>query len=325
MSKKMADMTELEKTIYSEFKGTLIPEKLTIDIKDNKVIIELDGKMIVEENMQVVCNAFEGWAIASHICSGKKVVLLVNNHSLFPSDGYIGHGHFNRFIYRIMKFTEQYSWFSVETTLNAEIDNFSKFLDKKDLVNNIPTKEAEETDRISDENSVEAKLAENGILRSVLGNNPDIGEGTVYRQLPVGLFYGEKTRNTSIFTSGHSAIDLWKRNGKTLNVIELKYKNSMIGIITEIFFYSNYMLDLLDANGLFKLADSAGESSRGYNELEKGIGKINGIMLADRYHPCVDCRCLFELNQNNINDKLKYYKAEYRADVSVDIIRIEKG
>ena len=321
MSKK------IEKTIHSEFKNTQIPECLTIDIKDNEVMIELDGKSIVEDNMQVVGNAFEGWALVAHICSQKDVILSVKDKDkkYLPMGEYIGHGHFSRFIYRIMKFTDQYIWFHLENDLKKEVKDFRAFIETNVLVNNIPTKEAEEKDLISDENSVEAKLSECGVLREVLCKKHDIGEGEVYRQLPVGLFVGKKSKYTSVFTYGHSAIDLWKKDGNTINVIELKYQNSMIGIITEIFFYSNYMLDLVDENGLFTLLKTEGKKYRGYDKLEKGNCRIYGIMLADSYHPCVDNRCLDELNRNNIKDKLQYYKAEYRAEISVDITKIEKG
>ncbi len=286
--------------------------------------ITLDGKMIVEDNMQIVGNAFEGWAIVAHVCSEKNVILSVNNYSCFPKDKdrYVGHSHFSRFLYRIMKFTEQYKWFDVDELLKEEVGNFKDFLDRVDLINNIPTKKAEDTERIEDENSVEAKLAENGELKSILGKELDIGEGIVHRQLPVGLFIGKKSKDTAVFTCGRSAIDLWNRNGETINVVELKYKNNMIGIITEIFFYANYMLDLVDENGLFMLADNKGNNSRGYNELEKGLMRVNGIMLADSYHPCVDARSLKVLNENSKKEKLKYYLAEYSVEISV---KIDKG
>ncbi len=318
--------TEIEKEICSKFKGTRIPKKIIIDSNDREVTITLDGKMIVEEHMEIPGNAFEGWAIAARVCSKKNIILSVNDYSYFPKDKdrYVGHSHFSRFLYRIMKFTEQYRWFEVEELLKDVVCNFKDFLEREDLINTIPIKEVEDTERIEDENSVEANLAMLGELKKILGKEPDIGEGIVHRQLPVGLFIGKKSKDTEVFTCGRSAIDLWNKNGEIMNVIELKHKNNMIGIITEIFFYANYMLDLVDENGLFILADNKGSSSRGYDELEKGLMRVNGIMLADSYHPCVDARSLKVLNENSKKEKLKYYLAKYSADIIVTITKIEE-
>ena len=307
--------TEVEKTICTKFGINQMPESIIIDSKDDIVTISLEGKKIVEDNMQAIGNAFEGWAIVARVCFEKKVMLLVNGISYFPKDGFIGHGHYSRFIYRIMKFKDQYEWFEVDKSLEKEIERFEEFTENNTLVNNSPTKEAEVTYRL-DENCVEKKLAEDGILRSVLGNNPNIGTGKVYCQLPVGLFRKEKSKDTSVFTYGHSAIDLWNKNDDTINVVELKYNNNMIGIVTEIFFYSNYVLDLVSDEGLFSIAE--GKDCRGYSVLKKGITRVNGIMLANGYHPCVNNGTLKVLNDNT-NKRLKYYLAEYKADIIVNI------
>ena len=58
----------------------------------------------------------------------------------------------------------------------------------------------------------------------------------VGRQLPVGLFEGTKAKAHMVFTGGTSAADFWAVDGDTIKVYELKSKNPMVGIITEIFF-----------------------------------------------------------------------------------------
>lgn len=134
--------------------------------------------------------------------------------------------------------------------------------------NNIGNGETGSKGKYDDENAVEAKLAEDGILRGVIG---DIGEGNVYRQLPAGLFEESVARDNAVFTGGKSAIDLWSVNGNTINIIELKTNNPMIGIVTEIFFYSNYVYDLVSKDGLFSLNEQVkgGKSHRGYEDLLK--------------------------------------------------------
>ena len=110
-----------------------------------------------------------------------------------------------------------------------------------------------DNDANNNENKVEAEFANKGIRKFIL-EDTDIGDNEVYRQLPVGLFRMKAGRtkgtyncskDTMVFTGGESAIDLWTWQDKSFKVIELKTENPMIGIITEIFFYSNYMYDFL--------------------------------------------------------------------------------
>ena len=321
----------LTETICTRYNLHRLPEAISF-IEDDRVTLKLDTSKIMEDNMQDGGNAFEGWAIVAHICSGyKDVILDVNedkDYCLLDYKGkYVKHGHWCRFLYRAKRFSEQYTWFKLsdEHKLEDIANDFVGFLEKNTFINNVPTKEAEETDRITDENNVEAKLAEGSKLQDILKNtvNLDIGSGQVHRQLPVGLFKEKKERDTAIFTNGHSAIDLWNRNDNTINVVELKTHNRMIGIITEIFFYSNYMLDLVSENGLFEIAK--GGTERGYNELEKGLKNVNGILLADDdknggFYPCVDDEVIMILKENG-KDNLDYYKANYHVTSSVEVTK----
>jgi hypothetical protein len=125
--------------------------------------------------------------------------------------------------------------------LRNVIKDFEKYLESEVFVNNPPTKDASDNDY--KENLVESKLSEGGALKEIIGG---IVDEEVYRQLPVGLFVKKKSKETSIFTYGHSAIDLWSIKDDILSIIELKAKNRMIGIITEIFFYVNYMNDFVN-------------------------------------------------------------------------------
>lgn len=190
-------------------------------------------------------------------------------------------------------------------------------------MNNIGTGEAGNKNKYDDENAVEAKLAEQGVMRSVI-KGVDIGNGNVYRQLPVGLFAGGVKRANSVFTGGKSAIDLWVRNEDTINVVELKTNNPMMGIITEIFFYSNYVYDFLRKDKkLFTLNEipKGKDNHRGYEEIwnnKDQIYKVNGIMLADdrKFHPWVE-KCLEILKDNGIDD-LNYYMESYHLNVIIE-------
>ena len=215
-----------------------IPGGIIIDDDKNQdmVRLTLNANRLQTKNMQEDGNAFEAWALCAHKGSQKDVIICVNGF-LNTSDGiYIGKGHLCRFLYRIMKFSEQYHWIHLSEYLEKETESFREYLSNGVFYNNIGNGEAGNKGKYDDENAVEAKLAEDGILRGVIG---DIGEGKVYRQLPVGLFEESVARNNSVFTGVKSAIDLWSVNGNIINVIELKTNNPMIGIVTEIFFYSN--------------------------------------------------------------------------------------
>lgn len=108
---------------------------------------------------------------------------------------------------------------------------------------------------------------------------------TIDRQLPVSLFDATKSNTTGVFTGGKSAIDFWAVDGDTINVYELKSDNPMVGIITEIFFYSNYVHDVfisksLDhGKGSVEIEDG---TYRSYDKIKGNKGKqVKGIMLSN--------------------------------------------
>lgn len=298
-----------------------ISSKITVEDCGDKIKLKLKEYNIRKYNMQVPCNAFEGWAFAEKIINNKNVELEVDF-----CDTKEGEGHWNRFLYRAMKFSEQYkAWFNLSGDLASKVDDFKKNLCEGICTNNPPTKIAEDTDKIDDENAVESELSKAGVLQNVL--NIDVGSQVFNRQLPVGLFKGKKSKENSIFTYGHSAIDLWNINEDTINVVELKTDNPMIGIITEIFFYSNYIYDFIYQNN-FTLADiprvKDKANLRGYDILYNSVDelkKVRGIMLADedKYHKLLrenKDEFLIEMNKNGI-EELKYSICSYKYDVTV--------
>ena len=146
--------------------------------------------------------------------------------------------------------------------------------------------------------------------------------GTLYRQLPVGLFKGNKaSARKAIFTGQKSVIDLLSCNGTELNVFELKYNNKMMGILTELFFYSNFMRDMFCRGKAInfncqKLQNSNGY--RGYHHLAKaGFTKVNGYMLYDQgqLHQAITDQVLDVMNNADFSDDpghtITYGKIEY--------------
>ena len=335
-----------------------IKVKLEPKKKDFDTVTLILGKKAIgaadkdNKNMQDNAACFEGWAVALRAAKNNmKIILKVESglHDFkIEEDGTINeNGHYGRFLYRALRFWEQYGgkggWFELDSTLEGVVNAFSAFLNDNTLKNNVPDNIAGKNGKI--ECYIEALMAvkeKNAFLRSLENAGCHVEKDKkVYRQLPVGLFLNEVKEGNQVFTGGASAIDLWTMNDNVLQVVELKANNKMVGIITEIFFYSNYMYDLLinkkdkDENVFLltppnpKFVDKDPEKNRGYDILynnAKKIEKIEGIMLADIYHPLitpdvyhplVTPDVLGVLNAGSKYDEIKYFKAEYDFDVTI--------
>lgn len=144
------------------------------------------------------------------------------------------------------------------------------------------------------------------------------------RQLPVGLFKDKKSDVTAVFTGKKSAIDFWLLYNNELNIYELKANNKMVGILTEIFFYSNYMRDVYWHNSLETKQNveilNPKKTDRSYDKLcdgIKSITKITGWLLADEFHPAITDDVINIMNNNGIKNELQYDKKQY--DLKIDI------
>ncbi|WP_418309456.1 hypothetical protein [Phascolarctobacterium succinatutens] len=308
---------EAEKILTKDIGITLseFPKNITLkyDEKEATLTMELSaaaaGLVKDKFNMQDDAAAFEAWALIIKAEANyrkknlKKIVLGVKGVSdsdyniAKPSNGCLG-----RFLYRILKFKEQYGeWFDLSNILKGYRDNFISYLSgEHEFKNNVPVGEAE-TNEYKLWNKGLEKYAEwmfgtdNELKENILGLAKDT---IIDRQLPVGLYEDEVKKDNVVFTGGSAAIDFWALDDKekVINVYELKTKNKMVGVLTEIFFYSNYVNDIFvnqkigDAYG--KIVKSkiknAGKkvSHRNYEKLELDLTnyKVNGIMICDVLH-----------------------------------------
>ena len=325
---------------------------LWIEFTDCKYIIGYDyedkeGKNVHKNyNMQDSGVCFEGWAvIIKTYCDYDKIVLDVKNvkdeKGLYENwiekrNGLDAkNGHVGRFFYRALRFCEQYEWFSLSKELEMEVKLFEDYISQeKKFWNNIPKGKAGKSEAEEKaENDIEDQLAKADTLYKALLNRKGLEfdkNDAVYRQLPVGLFEDEvKTKNT-VFTGGKSAIDLWTCHDDILYLIELKYNNKMVGIITEIFFYSNYMWDLIRDNGGFEISKPGNRKEeeeaglRGYDKIQRGKYKqIKGVLLADEgfYHPLVTEQVIETLNGNKKElAPIEYVRAAYEVDENRKVI-----
>ncbi len=312
------------------------PRDITIAYNDSKHILTMTllpkavgiGKGDAV-NMQDNAAAFEAWCFiikAKTSIDDLKIKLDVEGLTSDMYDKDIpSTGHFGRFLYRILKFKEQYgTWFFLSNELEDMRKNFAAFLSSGKFVNNEPSKEAEDDeDALGTEGYVEKRFCDDDSLgKLILGFS---GENVVMnRQLPVGLFKGEKSDGTAVFTGKKSAIDFWLLYNNELNIYELKAKNKMVGILTEIFFYSNYMRDVYWHNSLETKQNveilNPQKTDRSYNKLCKGIEnitKITGCILADEFHPLITDDVISIMNHNVTGNELQYDKKQY--DLKIDI------
>lgn len=259
------------------------------------------------DNMQNNAAAFEGWAAALYvhylhrngmICLNVNFDLPLQQKEDEPHGLYKKYPHYSRFLYRALRFSRQYAgWFCLSDNLSPQVASFERYLNNNRFVNNVPKGEAGINQNL--ECTIENRFAEEPTLLEEW-----IGKGNkLHRQLPTGLFRDSVSENNRIFPSRKSAIDLWALDHDTLKVIELKANNKMVGALTELFFYTNYVNDMFaDADSSFKPAGPSAASSRGYACLfecpESGrlrkIKKTAGYLLLDRQscHPLIDTEVL---------------------------------
>ena len=191
-------------------------------------------------NMQDTRACFEAWCliIKAKTEEQKKepkleIVLDVKDIKEADYDGKLPkNGHWGRFLYRILKFSEQYKyWFELSSTLGKIKDKFQNYLDSHTFVTSAPDKKPKEDIANSNlESYVEYLFCDSISAQKDILNLHSVT--TIDRQLPVSLFEGSKSSTTGVFTGGKSAIDFWALNGDTINVYELKSDNPMVGIIT---------------------------------------------------------------------------------------------
>lgn len=274
-------------------------------------------------NMQMDAASFEGWAVAIKALYSDPnwngtVHLALQDGVVFPNDPMHiseANGHYRRFLYRALRFSQQYDWFTLSDPLRGATNQFSDFLRKNRFTNNVPLGEADPEKNGKLEHDVEIDFADNDrqLLAELLGVQQPL---QIYRQLPVGLFLEEKKAENSIFTGKHSAIDLWTIHDDALLLFELKAKNPMVGAVSELFFYANYLYDFyIDQNNTFH--PQPGHNYRGYDELlskseQSRLKQVKGYILSDERHPILKGNGVIEvLNASNPKRSISYGILDY--------------
>lgn len=295
----------IRKDDYSLLKNALetkeLPEYYTyyLDKRRKNLTLVLSGKGL-RANMQDNEGAFESWAfvLKFYLQDIINTVTIDWDESSFINEDNL---HFNRFVYRLTRFVQSYDWaFSMKPI--PQIPSM--------LVCNFPIGGAANAeDHIEgSEGWIECKyVAKHRTEYEVMDH-----------QLPVGIFHDKVSKTTHYTTGQKSAIDIWAIKNGEFYVFELKKPNNIVlGIISELLFYTNIIHDIMSHRIQFqkdaKIQKSISENYRGfgdlYNAYQSGsIQKINAILLAESFHPLINPDLL-----NFINDsaRLKYSRISF--------------
>ena len=262
---------------------------LLIDIQEQSAI-KPNGESIrinaTCNNMQTDNAAFEGWAVCLKAWFPDKIHTVSLKWDI-PSDE-MRNPHYNRFLFRAWRFAQLYDWFTIEESNNGEIITFENTYNHLSIncSNSDPLRKGNLENRTEYDFVKVPSIAEK--FKSFYGiKNFD-------HQLHVGI----KNKGKQFFTGGQSAIDLWGRSNNVLTVIELKYDNIMVGIISELFLYICVVISL--AKGEISAPESCilEHESELYANI-KSVNSFKAEMLADEYHPLLENNGILDILNNN--------------------------
>ena len=283
-------------------------------------------------NMQYDDASFEAWALYLYVAKPKTIRLDLQDDaseeiSKIKDFPLLVHNHFNRFLYRVMNFKNQYGdWFKIDGKLASAVEEFEQALNENHFCGNRPKGPAS-TAPTTLERRVEAAFADTRgaeLLKNFMQEKHGIEVGQIFRQLPAGLFLGSTpshvTEPNRVFPGGPAAIDLWALSADKREIIiyELKAGNRMAGIISELMFYANFIYDMY-VEKKFQPMILAEKNYRGYKDLydasQNGLTGVKAFMLTDdKPHDQFTDQVLAEMNASAPSRKIVYGTIRYKFD-----------
>ncbi|MDR2917065.1 MAG: hypothetical protein LBV74_19915 [Tannerella sp.] len=270
-------------------KNVSLPSSIDFEIEKNVLAITMTEKGL-RANMQCNKSAFDGWAF----CLKAWLPELIKEVSIcwnpLKRNEY---SHYERFLYRVEKFTEAYDWARNGSLFDLKMYKGEQERDKN-WVANFPCGDATE--------DVEGKEA---ILERNFINNHSIDYDVINQQLPVGVFNIIVSKESCIMPRGKSQIDIWAIKGNTLHVFELKNtNNTMVGIISELMYYVNIMNDIKNKQIAYP-KDAEKSKYRDFDALysafkEEKIKHIEGHFLAKKLHPLISSNVIDLINDSHL-------------------------
>lgn len=206
-----------------------------------------------------------------------------------------------------MKFSGQFPWFQLSPSLREAVTQFQADLNSAKFVNNKGKGAAGING--NPENAVESFFADQHpeLLRKIALDAGLSAGDSFYRQLPVGLFREQIKKENRFFSGTKSAVDLWSCQDDTITIFELKARTTKIGMVSELFFYAQYIYDMFcDVTTSFHplRPSKKVQNDRGYSHL---IGQDGGkiyknvqacLLYAESHgHPLVTDQVISLLNQ----------------------------
>lgn len=336
---------------HINFPGGILLKEEADEKKVTMVFSEM--KWFYSANMREDSAAFEAWALAiytdyldeaGNVCLDirsedleeiKKKEIMVK-YQKEKSCIYTKERHYSRFLYRALRFSEQYgAWFSLSERLGELVSGFASYLEEHKFTNHSPGAEASDSDESTEEEAIIERIFSDDVpgepeplLKECLSVD------RIHRQLPVGLYEisddsgcRKDMEEKPVFPGGKAAIDLWATDGEALKVLELKAesKSNKVAAVTELFFYSNYAYDMFIRKDNNFLQQKGASNARGYGELSDSLSHVEGYLLLDResHHPLMGKKVLNALN-HGANDAITYASLTYEyIDIFSKIIDVK--
>lgn len=283
-----------------------------IDFVEEPSCIRLKIKE-TSSNMQEDASAFESWALILRIKTNKNIKLSFDKIIIkdYFKDLSPDQQHYMRFLYRLSKFQEQMSsWFSVSDESQKELDLFKEKFNSIEKINNVPGTFSKYRRKKGVEHLLEKAFVHIKEFREA--NEIDFN---VYDQLPNGLFFDKVKRENKIFNTGY--FDLWGIDSTgSFTLFELKEpENKQLGIISELYFYSNFAFDLLNEKNNFRL-NKKNSKYRNYEQFLKNQGttetKVNSFFLVCNLHPEFEKHQKEIISLLNKNSPISYGVKKYK-------------
>lgn len=272
------------------------------EIKNLTLLVKIKG---LKANMQDDEASFDSWAIALKYHLREYIETITIDWERDFSNGEDGILHYNRFVYRLAKFVQTYSWAHTAKPIPAIPTT---------LYCNIGREKAASIDRHSPESE--------GWLECKYVMDHSMEYDVINHQFPVGIFDEKVSRTTHYTTGGKSAIDIWAIKNDCLSIFELKEpKNKPLGIISELMFYTNILDDILSHRIMYEESKNVEyavkHDIRGFKKFheayEKGtINKIESIFLANNLHPLLSNGLIDFINDS---PRWKYKNISYKHKV----------
>ncbi len=268
-----------------------LPSEIDFRINNNTLYLNVGGKGVIQ-NMQCDGAAFEGWAICikAAVPEIRNVVMSWDKPRYSKETGIEGRQrkHYNRFLMRVASFRDNYSWFSIDSGHDEDVNSVRNLFENRCLLMNYPKSKAKSI--VDKDKKREAFLEREKV--KVLREHVPLTD----HQLPVGLFVNEVKASNTFTPRGASQIDIWQVENTTLKVFELKAtKNEKVGIISELMFYANTMYYLKEGMIRYPCTIRSAKNFRHIKDLWEIIEnhlifKIDAIFMTEKLHTLFEAR-----------------------------------